>query len=322
MTSRRLWLGLAVAALGASACGDYSNEDLEFMNALPEDSALRVNLPVASAVEIADEAELAKTTHDTTAGLNGLVKNLVDVVDLVRSYPPSARTATSRTWGPIPADRSKGVNLDWETRMIMQFDDTVAGQLDYEISTHHAGNPDTDWPVFIQGWFQAGHTARRGVGHVALVTAAVRAEGLDVTDLGTLDHLEIDYDTLDDPTTITMHVTDLPAAGSADPAPQAIYAYQANAAGQGQMTFDVLANIITLTPAVEDMRIVSQWLATGQGKATLTIVSGDDPGVQQVECWNQSFQATFNSKPWAPMEDVPTPLPADPGALCPTIPDL
>jgi hypothetical protein len=326
MTSRRL--GLALAALLAG-CGNYSNEDLDYMNALPEGSDLAANIPpVTGAVELANEAELARDTHDTTRGFNGLLMALVGIVDTIRSYPPTARTATSRIWGPFPADRKQLKNLDWETRMIVSrdmvvgSDGVVTDQFDYEIAVHHEGALDTDWPVFIRGSFQAGHTARRGMGHVELITADVRAEGLDVSDLGMLDHLEIDYNTFDDPITITMKVTDLPDPAKTDPAAMLTYQYRANAAGQGEMTFDVFANVITVTPAVEDMRVVSSWLSTGEGRATLTIVSGDGVGTQQTECWSKSFGATFNDKPWMSTEDVPGNPPGDPAAVCPNIPAL
>jgi hypothetical protein len=327
MTSSRAGLGLLslvpLAAFLAGGCGNYSNEDLEYMNALPESSDVRVNIPsVTGAVELANEAELARATHNTTRGLNGLATALVDIVDYVRSFPPTARTASSRIWGPFPADKTKMKNLDWETRMIVSRDDTVMDQLDYEIAVHHDGAPDTDWPVLIGGWFKAGHTARRGVGHVELITAAGRAEGLDVSDLGMLDHLEIDYDTLDEPISITMSVTNLPDPTSTSPPAKLTYSYFANAAGQGQMTFDLFANIPGTGPAIEDMRIFSQWLGTGEGRATLTIVSGDGMGLRQVECWGPSFAPTFNDKPWMTGEDVPGNPPGDPAAFCPNISDL
>src|SRR5450432_2476152 len=113
MTSKRLTGLLALVVVVAVGCGDYSNEDLEFMNALPESDALQANIPpVTSAVELANEAELARSTHDTTRGFNGMLATLVGIVDGVRSYPPTARTANTRVWGPFPTARSKGVNLD------------------------------------------------------------------------------------------------------------------------------------------------------------------------------------------------------------------
>jgi hypothetical protein len=319
---RPLLRAAPLAALLAAGCGNYTNEDLEYMNALPQNSDLRANIPpVTGAVELANEAELARSTHDTTRGFNGLLMTLVDIVDTIRSYPPTTRTPTSRIWGPFAADQSKGKNLDWQTRMIVSRDELEPSQFDYEIAVHHIGQADTDWPVFIRGSFQAIHTARRGKGHVELLTADVRAEGLDVTDLGMLDHLEIDYQTLDEPLSITMNLLNLPDPTTHDPAPMIVYKYRANATGQGEMTFDLYGNLIPVTPQIEHMQVVSQWLSTGVGRATLTVLSGDGMGAQQTECWDKSFAKTFNDKPWSAGEDFPMP-PGDPAAICPNIPPL
>jgi hypothetical protein len=118
-----------------------------------------------------------------------------------------------------------------------------------------------------------------------------------------------------------MHVTNLPDPGSADPAAHLDYHYRESAAGQGEMTFDLFKNVIP-GPAVEDMRVVSRWLSTGEGRAELTIESGDGAGLGQLECWDRAFAPTYNRKPWALAEETPDPLPADPGDLCPAIPNF
>jgi hypothetical protein len=121
---------------------------------------------------------------------------------------------------------------------------------------------------------------------------------------------------------VTMHITDLAAPGSTDPAPTAAFMYAQNASGQGEMTFDLVGNLILITPAIEDLRITSHWLGTGEGRADLTVVSGDGAGAQQTQCWGRSFQETYNNKPWAPSEDFPATPPGDPDSLCPVIPPL
>src|SRR5262249_25102649 len=150
-------------------------------------------------------------------------------------------------------DRSKQKNLDWHSRMVVTWD-AANRRFTYQIDVHHDGTGDDAWITFVDGWFEAAHTARRGVGFVELKTAAVRAALFD-PDVGMLDHLEITYDTVDDPTSIAMTVTSLPDATSAAPA-TIVYTYRATAAGQGQMTFDLFANVIP-GPAIEDMRVVS-----------------------------------------------------------------
>jgi hypothetical protein len=309
-------LAAAVAAAGISGCGNYSNEDLEFMNALPERDALAASIPArSSAISPADEAELAFQTHKVTREFNGLLAVLVGMVDTIRSYPPTTRTPDSRIWGPYPADRRQMKNLDWQTRLIISRSAVVASRFDYEIAAHKVGTADTEWPIFLRGWFQATKIPRRGMGHVELVTANVRAAGMDVSDLGMLDHLEIDYDTLDTPVWIKMTITNLPLPLQS--APMIVYEYLATEA-QGQMTFDVYGDVIPITPGVDEhLSITSQWLGTGEGRADLTVVSGDGMGAHQLECWDRSFRMTFNDKPWAPLESK-----TDDPSLCPEIPML
>ena len=38
--------------------------------------------------------------------------------------------------------------------------------------------------------------------------------------------------------------------------------------------------------------------------ATLAVVSGDGAGLTQTECWDATFEATYNDKPWSTTEDV------------------
>jgi hypothetical protein len=92
MTSDRRAFALALAlalALGAG-CGNYSNEDLEFMNAVPDKNDLSANL--VDATSLANEAELAKDTHDTVKTFNGILNTVLGGVEAIRVYQPTGRT--------------------------------------------------------------------------------------------------------------------------------------------------------------------------------------------------------------------------------------
>src|SRR5438552_14843228 len=97
-SSRSFTLALALASLLGAGCGNYSNEDLAFMNALPKSDVLQLEIPRAGAVEIAGEAELAKLTHKTTRDSNGFLGALTTLVDWIRSHAPTSRTTDSRVW--------------------------------------------------------------------------------------------------------------------------------------------------------------------------------------------------------------------------------
>jgi len=70
MTSKSL---LLAATLLAGACGNYSNEDLEFMNAVPAREDLAANMP-RSMILPANEAELSRDTHDVIRTFNGALR--------------------------------------------------------------------------------------------------------------------------------------------------------------------------------------------------------------------------------------------------------
>lgn len=314
MTSKRLllatssWAALTVTAALISGCGNYSNEDLEFMNALPGDDQLAASIPPrSSAITALEEAELARSTHNVTQLFNGIVDDLMRIVDTVRSVSPTTRTPLSRTWGPFPSADHPG----WQVRMIVSRVPEDPGLFTYELAFHRDGGADTDWPIFLHGQFQVGGSARRGTGTFDVQTAALRTEGFD---FGTsmLDQLSVDYSTVDFPVKVTMHVWNLPDPLMPNAATAATYTYEAAADGQGQMTFTLFGNLVP-GPQDEQVMVVSQWLGSGEGRATLSIVSGDGAGLAQTECWDDRFRATFNDKPWARAEDVGD------ASLCPDI---
>jgi hypothetical protein len=300
MTSRARCACL-LAAL-AAGCGNYSNEDLEFMNALPNGNELKLSIPPrSSAVTVAEEADLARMTHDVTTSLNGLVGAIVTIVDAVRTLSPTSRTSDSRTWGPYPAEKHPG----WQVQMTITRDGADPMQLDYTLAFHRAGGPDTDWPVLLSGWFRAGQTARLGSGYFTITTAALDAEGFD-NGFGMLDHMEATYDTGADPITITMMITNLPDPTQANAIATAGYQYAASQDGRHQMTFDLSGNVVP-GPLVEAVRVTSQWLDSGEGTGMLTVLSGDAAGSTEDQCWNQLFQPIYSRKAWAtPAEDIGT----------------
>ena len=98
MTSNRLTLVALLAGGLAAGCGNYSNEDLEFMNAVPAESDLSANIPPRPlSLPALSEAELAKDTHDTVKLFNGLLDTVLAGVEVLRTYQPTGRGPDSRT---------------------------------------------------------------------------------------------------------------------------------------------------------------------------------------------------------------------------------
>lgn len=297
-------LALTLAAIGAAGCGNYSNEDLEYMSVVPERQELAANLPDAqSAVQLAGAAELYKTTHGVTTTLNGILDNLLGLIDAIRRYTPTTRTAQSRTWGPFPPSLD---NLGWRGEMQINRDESApAAKFVYWFGFVPTASPGDPPLHVIDGSFQIGGSVREGHGTLNIVTKDARAAGINLN-LGLLDHMEVTYDVLGPAVSVHMEITNLPNPLKPDDILMATYDYAVIADGRGAMTFQFMANAVP-GPAVETFRLTSRWLADGEGRADLEVLAGDGAGAHQVECWDRQLGVTYNSKPWSPLENVGDP---------------
>jgi hypothetical protein len=259
-------------------------------------------------VQLATAAELYKMTHDVTEALNGAVGKFLALIETIRHYSPTSRTADSRTWGPFPPSPD---NPDW--RGEMQISRDTAARFDYWFGFVPVASPG-DLPLqVIDGNFQVGASLREGHGQLNVITARARAAGI-MLKLGLLDRMEVVYDVIGATVSVKMNITNLPNPLKADDILQATYQYAVVADGRGAMTFTFMANAVP-GPAVETFRLTSRWLPTGEGRAELEVVAGDGAGAKQEQCWGRQFVVTYNSKPWAPLENK-----GDPSA-CADIPN-
>jgi hypothetical protein len=316
-------LAAPLIAAAAAGCGNYSNEDLEFMNALPEKQDLAATIPMRSALDISNRAELYTTTRSVTLVFNALLDALLTQIDEVRGDSPTTRLPGERIWGPFPAQANPG----WEIELDMRLDTSsgATAQIDYDLNLRPVGSPT--WTALVSGWFQASGGVRRGTGHAALATAGLRAAGFDFPcndtacndpGLKYVDTITVDYATAAFPTSVIVMINKLPNPNKPDDITSATYDYEAWADGSGAFSFDFWADNVPGPNGVEKYNVTSGWLGTGAGRATLTVLAGDLPvGLQQVECWDTSLVATYNDKPWQTTADVG----GDP-SVCPTVPSI
>jgi hypothetical protein len=295
--------------LGASAgCGNYSNEDLEFMAALPEKQELSAEVPTRSALVLGETAEYYRLTRNVSLIFNGITEAFLGIIDTIRAFPPTTRKLNERIWGPFEAEHQPG----WMIRMLM----TRAGTtFTYHLQFQPASDPSSGWLSLIDGFYAVTGGVRRGQGQIKVVTAPLRAAGVD-PDLGFLDQLTVDYTTSEFPIDVKLMFTNLPNPLKTDDPMQGTYEYAVQSNGQGALTYDYFADVIP-GPMIDEVLVTSRWLGTGEGRADLQVVSGDAAvGAQATECWNRFFRAVYIDKPWAPLEHLATP------ADCPAIPTL
>src|SRR5450432_375787 len=300
---------LLMPAVFAAACGNYSNEDLEYMNAVPAGAQLTATLPAySSTLPASSEAELAQTTHSVTTQFNQMLDNALGGVDAIRSYAPTSRTPTSRIWGPFPSDKQPG----WDWQLTVTHDDPQSTVFGYKLEVENTADLTLGWLTFLTGSFDATEGVRKGMGSLTMDTSALTPAGFPF-DQGTAPFttLTVTYQTLSYPINVTMTIDRTPDA--ANQASSVVYTFAAQADGSGQMSFTLTGNFI-VGPAIETVAVTSAWLPTGAGKATEMVEQGDGAGLTQTECWDATFAATYNDKPWSASEDLGD------ASACPALP--
>jgi hypothetical protein len=306
----RLLVGLILIST-VGACGNYSNDDLEYMNAVPAGNQLVATLPAYSAaLPVANQAELAQTTHSVTTQFNQMIDNTLGGVDTIRSYEPSSRTPTSRTWGPFASTNQVG----WDWQLTVSHDDPQSTVFTYELDVENTADLAQGWLTFVTGSFDATEGVRKGTGSMTVTADPLSAAGFPF-DQGTapFDMLTVNYSTLSYPITVDMTIAR--TADATNPVTSVVYSYAGQADGSGQMSFTLTGNLVP-GPAIETVAVVSAWLPTGAGEATEQVEQGDGAGLIQTECWNASFAATYNSKPWMTSENVGQ------ASACPSLPSF
>jgi hypothetical protein len=154
------------ALLFACACGSLSNEDVAFLEALPQKGALHVSVPAAStgqnlcAIASADVWIGARSTGDS---INQGVDNILTLVDAIRAVTPTTRDTDTRTWGPFSDQRRAGIIT--QVSMFREIDaNGVPWRWIYVIAQRR---PPADFLPILEGEF-FGAQARNGIGRMTI----------------------------------------------------------------------------------------------------------------------------------------------------------
>lgn len=293
---------LCLLALGAAACGgDFSNEDLEFLNALPERQDLAAALPgsasnaaaldgAVQALAVGELSELYQDTRRASDNFNRGVDGLLTLLEHIRRLPPTTRAPGMRTWGPYPDRDHPGLDVRFQMRR-------DAARFEYTLQYRRRGEGEEGWWSLIVGHFNADAGIRKGEGGVSLLLREARERGFVTGDLGALDTLSIGYQTR----TLPLQVEEIFdfAPGSLGPS-QVRYTYRAFPQGPGEMRF-VIADVQRTPGAqLETLDITSRWTADAGGVGSVQVRSGDYAGASSTECWDAAFRTTYKSASWDP----------------------
>jgi hypothetical protein len=261
MTSRSV-----VAAALVAACGNYSDVDIEFIEAIPTSSQIHLSLPSPSGGQaLCATAESDAFTSAQTEGgeINQGIGDMLDLVDLVRTVAPTKRETGERIWGPFADTTHSG----FRDMITMQ---QVDGGYSYDFEIQPDGA--SDWTPIITGQFNGG-TAATGSGEIILHFDNAAALGINKPTDPT-QPFDVSYDLGANPQTI-----DLSLAGAGLQLLAADYSYQLYADGHGEFAFEIIENGDTATWTVD-----FQASGAGEGTAVFQLASGGS--VQIVECWD------------------------------------
>ena len=274
------WVTSLAAAALLAGCGNYSTEDLEFLEATPTRQVLQLSLPGPAVPAAGAQAAVAcgplgEASGWTQARAIGVTVNagldwILRVVDHLRAADPSHRARDERGWGPFPDSRHPGV----ESRI--RLTRTFAGDL----PTYHfffESRRGGDWQALITGDF-VGAWAARGHGTVTLHFGAIRALGVNDSAADPDGDVPIAYDRRGDPRTLGLTIPGAGGFGLLD------FPYTWSSWSDGEGSFDY---------AVRDAagnRVVwhARFSAAGAGRGDVTIFPANPPPASYTlrTCWD------------------------------------
>lgn len=285
----RTTVGIACAACLA-ACGNYSNEDLDFQLALPQQGDIAANVQL-STVRI-NSAEYYRATRNAIVTFNAMVTDMLALVENVRRYPATTRLGNRRIWGPFPSDKYP----TWQVRVVMD-KSTAAPRLlhmDYWVQFRPINTDDSAWISFLTGSYDSAGSARNGSGDIHMLTVPAREASYPVDDdpgLVNLDHLDVQYKNATYPMTVKLTIVNLPKVDTRT----ATYDYAENEDGSGSMAFDWQGK--TDTGLSIEARMYAQWIGSGVGRADLTAqlpAVSPDPTLLGTDCWGADTEASYS----------------------------
>jgi hypothetical protein len=275
---------VAVALLALAGCGNWSNEDIVFVEALPTNQALRVALPVQQAQPLCaglGESQVWLGAKQTGDGLNAGVDFMVGLVDTVKSIPPTTRRADAREWGPFDDRKHPGK----EIRITMTRSRDVEGVPTYAYA-FEARPTGGAFQSVLDGSF-TGPSAKAGKGIFTLRFPVLRALGMNDKPTDPTGDVAVTYDRSGDPRTVTVGLTQDGFGLTAFD-----YAYAGFEAGQGSFFFQ-------LVDAQSNKLIIdTQFTPEGAGHAKVTVVGPRGGSLDFEQCWDAASCITNVKDPF------------------------
>jgi hypothetical protein len=287
---------LSVVVVISGCGGNWSNADLAFANALPRRDELKSKLPTASTSQplegtstrrdglmVGDASGAWAQTRKAAADYNGMIDQLLGLVDQVRRVAPSTRAENTRIWGPYADSNNPGREVQLRITRVDELN------FEWSIESRAVGQ---EFIQIITGNFRATETARRGVGTMVVHVKEFRDVVKVDSNLQQLDQIDVGYVTDMFPKRVEMLFMVKP--GSTLALSSLGYTSREQEDGSGSMRF-VYART---DPQVEELEITSVWKPTGEGRALGVVRKGTFTGANVTECWGKDFKVVHYAESW------------------------
>ena len=274
--------GKALAALFLlTACGNLSNEDIAFAEALPRTSDLHVSVPVQTAqpaCSLGEASQWVVGARDTGNKLNAAVDAVLGIVDAIRSATPTSRQPDLRVWS-FPDQRHPGVQIEASLLRVATppGSDPAKQPWSFAIDARRGSGPFVE---ILYAYFVGGN-ARAGQGLVGIEFDNSRALQINNPNDPT-GVMMIHYDLTGVARTLRV---ELGATGLG--LAQFSYFFSGNPDGSGHFDyvfFDVPGNRFSLETA---------FTATGVGKAHMSVTTLQNNTGSLDECWDTTGCLTY-----------------------------
>jgi len=297
-------LSTLMFACALLACGEpFSNDDLVFLKSLPNSELVRLGLPSApgaalsSTIALGEQASGARDARRVADTIDGAIAGAYALVDTVTAYPPSAREAETRAWGPIPNGENElvlfvtrtstpGVRVPTATTSVAPLTEV------FEFALQGRRRGEEPLATLMAGSFAESGGPRRGLGQ--LYFDFEQAQRLDPTAAGR-GQLYIGYDTRRATELVLGGVNAVSDDGEIDSfarlerSPEGAIDFRYGWRTDLQASPDG-----TPTSALETIFSVNRFLPDRRGRSDLVIGGGDLllPGYAS-ECWDERFRRTY-----------------------------
>ena len=276
----------ALLALALCACGNLSNEDIAFAEALPRTGDLHVQIPAQapaaassalSACTLGEAQQWLLGARDTGDKLNSAVDALLGIIDAIRHASPTSRRPDLRIWS-FPDSKHPGVQLEASMLRVAQSAGATPAQQawSFAIDARRGSGPYLE---VLYAYF-VGSEARTGLGEITINFDNSRTLQINGPNdpPGTM---LIHYDLSGDPRTLQI---DLGATGLGLSQFDYFYAGFSNGSGRFDYFFpDASGNRFSLQ---------TSFTAAGAGKAHMLVSTAQSTGTLD-ECWDAAACLTY-----------------------------